>query len=452
MGSKRIDKLLQWDRRHILHPAYAVGNNRGIIFEKAYDTTLLDTEGKEYIDFCSQLTCINLGYSQNELVAAAAEQMSKLAYTTLHSGFSNIPTIECGMKLARLTPKGLDHFMFTAGGSESVELAFKLSRIYWSNKGINKYKIVSLYNAYHGSTFGAGSSSGLGKGSVWRGIAPTVSGFIHIPPYYCYRCMFGKKYLQCGIHCAHYLAEVIEREGPETVAAFIAEPAMGAGGMIPPPAEYWPIVRNICDKYDVLLIADEVMTGFCRTGKMFAVEHWGIKPDIMTMAKGITSAYFPVGAIAFNEMVYKVLKGSRHGGITYGGHPVGLALATKAIEIYLRENIVGHVLKLSEHLMRRLNIEFRRLSCVGEITGLGLMGGIEIVADKRSRKMFGEELAIMARIQDEALSKGLYLRTISNAVGMSDRIEWSPPLTISIEEVNKALDILKPILAAISKG
>ena len=382
-------ELLKWDADHLVHSLFPIGQNNGKIFEKAEGVTLQDTEGKEYLDFGAQLACVNLGYGQRDLVAAAAEQMQKLSYTTTFFGFSNRPSIECGMKLADLTPRGLECFFFTAGGSESVELAFILARVYWQNKGIrSKYKIISLYDSYHGMTFGARSCTGLGKGTLEAGLVQRMPGFIHIPPFYCYRCMFGKEYPQCGIQCAKFLAEVIEKEGAETVAAFIAEPVMGATGMIPPPPEYWPMVRDICTKYDVLLIADEIITGFCRTGKMFAVEHWGIKPDFMTLAKGITSSYFPVGAVVLSNQIYEGLKGTIDAGYTYSGHPVGLALATKAMEIYVRDKIADHVAKVGRHIIDRVREEFLPLPCVGDVTGLGFMGGIEIVADKDTKIVF----------------------------------------------------------------
>jgi len=443
------EELLNWDREHLLHTQCPVGENKGIIFDKGKGIVLQDAEGKEYIDFASHLTCINLGYGQDELVTAATEQMQKLPYSTMFFGFSHRPSIECSKKLAELTPEGLDHFLFSSGGSESNEQALKLARLYWNHKGAStKHKIISLYGSYHGTSPGTVSSTGMGKGIFWRGMMPTLlPGFIHIPPYYCYRCMFSKEYPQCCIQCAHYLAEVIEKEGVDTVAAFVAEPVIGAGGMIQPPPEYWPIVREICTKYDILMIVDEVITGFCRTGKMFAIEYWGIKPDMIIMAKGITSAYFPFSVVAVNQRVYDALKGVIVSGFSYDGHPVGAAIAAKAMEIYIRDKIADNAAKVGKHILDRLNEEFRLLPCVGEINGLGLMGGIEIVADKRTKKVFDPELRIIERIQEKALRNGLYLRASTITLALGDRIEWTPPLVITTQEADRALDILKPIIA-----
>jgi len=264
--------------------------------------------------------------------------------------------------------------------------------------------------------------------------------------------MFGEEYPQCGIQCARYLAKVIEGEGQETVAAFIAEPVIGAAGMVPPPPEYWPMVREICTKYDVLLIADEVLTGFCRTGKMFAIEHWGIKPDMMTLGKGISSAYFPMGAVVYNEKVYEGLEGTALSGFTYSGHPVGCALATKAMEIYVRDKIADNVANVGKHLLDRLNAEFRPLPCVGDVSGLGLMGGMEIVADKATKRWFDPALQVVEGITSRALEKGLFLRGVTISRNISDRVVWSPPLIITKEEVDRGLDILKPIIAELKPG
>ncbi|GAH20634.1 unnamed protein product, partial [marine sediment metagenome] len=253
----------------------------------------------------------------------------------------------------------------------------------------------------------------------------------------------------CNVHCAQYLAEVIEKEGPENIAAFIAEPELGVGGMIAPPPGYWSKVREICDQYDILLIADEVMTGFGRTGKMFALEHWGIKPDIMIMAKGITSAYIPFGAVAFSGEIWETLKGRNLVSYTYAGHPVCAAAAIKAMEIYQRDKVVENAARVGKYALERLKRDFEPLPCVGGANGLGLMLGIEIVADKATKRPFDRKLNIMQRIQDSALEKGIFLRMADISSTPSDRIVFAPPLVITGEEVDKALDILFPIVATL---
>jgi adenosylmethionine-8-amino-7-oxononanoate aminotransferase len=442
-------ELLKWDREHIVHGRWPIGENAGIVTEKSHGIYFQDTEGKEYIDGASQLICVNLGYGQREIIDAVHEEMARLQYAMLFHGFSNKAIIECGQKLGELVPAGLDHFIFTTGGSESIELALKLSRFYWNAKGKTKFQIISLYDSYHGIASGALTATGSGKGAYARGLSAMMPGFIHIPSYYCYRCSFGLEYPRCNIRCARFLAEVIEKEGSDTIAAFIAEPELGVGGMVAPPPEYWPIVREICTNYDVLLIADEVMTGFGRTGKMFAIEHWGIRPDIMTIAKGITSAYLPFGAVAFNGDIWEATKGRSFVAYTYTGHPVCAAAAIKAMEIYVRDRVVENAASVGKYALERLQRDFEPLPCVGGANGLGLMLGMEIVADKATRKPFDPKLNIMQKLQDQVLEKGLFVRMTGIGGTPSDRVTFAPPLIITKQEVDKSLDILYPLIAGL---
>jgi adenosylmethionine-8-amino-7-oxononanoate aminotransferase len=261
--------------------------------------------------------------------------------------------------------------------------------------------------------------------------------------------MFGREYPECDIQCARYLGEVIQKEGPETIAAFIAEPELGVGGMIAPPPEYWPIVREICSEHEVLLIADEVMTGFGRTGKMFAVEHWGVKPDIMIMAKGITSAYLPFGAVAFSGEIWEALQGRNFVSYTYAGHPVCAAAAVKTLEIYKRDRVVENTAAVGQYALEYLKRDFAPLPCVGEVSGLGLMLGIEIGADKATKRTFDRKLNIMQQIQSKALENGLFIRTSDIASSPGERAHFAPPLTITTQEVDKALSILYDVLAGL---
>lgn len=447
MASRTTKELLEWDREHIVHSRYPLGENNGIVMDKSHGIYFQDTEGKEYIDGASQLLCVNLGYGQTEIIDAILEEMQKLQYGMLFHGFSNVASIRCGQKLSELVPQGLDHFSFTTGGSESVDVALRLARLYWHTKGRKKYKIISLYDSYHGTAGGGLAVTGVGRGFYERGVTPLMPGFIHIPSYYCYRCMFGLEYPNCNIQCARLLAEIIEKEGADNIAAFIAEPEMGVGGMVAPPPEYWPMIRKICTKYEVLIIADEVMTGFGRTGKMFAMEHWGVKPDIMTIAKGITSAYIPFGAVAFSSNIWETLKGTNFVSYTYAGHPVCAAAAVTTMEIYIRDKVVENAARVGKYALEHLRQDFEPLPCVGGVNGLGLMLGIEIVADKATRKPFDPKLDVMQKLQDQALEKGLFLRMAGIRGTPSDRIVFAPPLIVTTEEVDKALDILYPLVA-----
>jgi putrescine aminotransferase len=451
MPNSETTELIEWDRQHMIHPMYPIGQNTGMLIDKGKGIKFWDTDGNEYVDASSQLICINLGYGRTEINEAMKQQIDHNPYFHQFFGISNPTTIKCARQLAQLTPEGLDHFSFTSGGSESVEVALRLARLYWNNQGSGgRYKIISLYDSYHGATFGALSAVGLGKGFFWKGIAPLVPGFLHIPSYNCYHCAFGQEYPACNLQCAELLAYTIEREGPETVAAFIAEPVQGTGGMVVPPPEYWPRIRKICSDYDVLLIADEVMTGFCRTGKMFATQHWGVIPDMMTMAKGITGAYFPFGGVAFNKRIFDALQDSLVISYTYGGQPTGAAAAIKAMDLYVRENVAENVATVGKHVLDRLNNEFMALPVVGYVSGLGLMVGIEIVADKATKKPFDPAVDITGKMQEMALQKGLFTRWIPSVVSAGDRCQFCPPLIITIEEVDKALDILYSVIAKAS--
>lgn len=441
------EELLRYDAEHIVHPLYAIGQNRGLMFKRAEGACIEDADGRTYLDFSAQLDCVNLGYGRRELVDAATKAMQETSFFTNFFGLSHQASVECAMALGELTPPGLDHFFFSAGGSESVEASLIFARRFWQNAGKpNKYKILSQYACYHGVTFAARSLTNMGAGGLDMGLVQKVPGFLHVPNYYCYRCMFGQTYPECGLRCVDFIADVIRREGPDNVAAFIAEPVMGAEGMVPPPPGYWEKIREVCTSLDVLLIADEVMTGFCRTGKTFAVEHWGVTPDLMTMAKGITSAYFPVGVLAIGDRVWEGMQGQVEEGHTYSAHPVGMAVAIAAMEIYRRDKIADHVAAVSAHLLERARNELLPLACVGDVSGLGFMGAIDIVADKETKRPFDPSVQVIDWIKAEALKQGLLMRGATIDEGIGDRVVWSPPLIVTVEQVDWALDVLKSIL------
>jgi len=446
MRKLKTEELLRWDRDHLIHSLWPMGVSRDIVFDSAEGIMLRDTEGKEYIDSAAQLVNVNIGHGRREVIEAIVEQLNKLQYTTTFWGFTNTATILCAKKLAEITPPGLKHFFFTCGGSESVETAFKIARNYWHAKKPEKYKIISLYHSFHGVSFGTLSATCLGMGRLWKSYGPLVPGFLHIPSYYCYRCTFGLEYPRCQIKCADFLAETIENEGRDTVAAFIAEPVQGSVGMISPPPEYWPKVRQICSEMGVLLIADEVMSGFGRTGKLFAVENWDVIPDIMTIAKGITSGYIPFGAVAIREEIFQEIKSRQtpflHG-FTYSGHPVGAAAAIKDMEIIVGEKLAENAAQMGQYALRRLQEEFLPLPSIGSVNGLGLMIGIEYVEEKKSKAIPKKVPEISQKIQERALEEGLFVRFYGN------RVTLSPPLIIQKEEINKILAILKPIFASI---
>ncbi|MBT3363613.1 MAG: aspartate aminotransferase family protein [Chloroflexi bacterium] len=440
MTEKRTEELVKMDADHVIHPMAAVGDEPDEVMVEGHGIYLKDSDGNEFIDGASQLTCVNLGYSQQEIVDAAAEQMGKLAYCNTFFGTCNPPNIECSAKLAELTPGDLNRFFYTCGGSESIDSAVRIARTYWRNKGAHsRYKIISLYNAYHGVNMGAVGTTTLKQGVFSSYVHPLPAGYMHLPSYYCYRCALNKTYPDCGIECANLLKYTIQAEGPDNIAAFLAEPVHGTAGVIIPPPEYWPAVKKICDEYGVLLIADEVMTGFGRTGKMFGTDNWDVVPDMSTLAKGLTGAYLPFGAVAVGDKVYEGLKGASVFGFTYSGHPVSSAAAIKAMEIYVRDKIVENSAAMGKYAMDRLNTELADAPCVGEIAGLGLMIGIEMVADKASK---APNFMAAMKVGKEIKAKGLRARA-------GGRIAFTPPLTITKQEMDKALDILIPAIAAV---
>jgi len=345
-------------------------------------------------------------------------------------------------KLAKLTPGDLNHFHYTSGGSEAIDTVIKFARMYWSRKGLaGKYKIISLYSSYHGSAGVSTNVTGLGRGMMQNPFGPVAPGFIHVPPPYSYRSMFGDV-PDCGQTSIYFLEEIIKAEGPESIAAFIAEPILGAAGFIEPPAQWWPQVAAICKKYGILLIVDEVMSGFARTGKMFACEHWNIKGDLMTMAKGIVNSALPFGAVALSDEVYDVLKDAflMHG-FTYSGNPLSAAASSAALDIYVRDKVVENAAKVGNHIKKRLEAEFLPLPSVGCIDGRGMFQALELVKDKESKEPIDTD--VKEELWQKMFDAGLFARV---AGWLGNRVFISPPCTMTMEEADKTLDILKTLI------
>jgi len=436
----RTEELVKYDREHLLHGLTTVKTNQGFVIEAADGVWLTDTDGKKLMDLSAQAININLGHNRRDVIEAAKTQMDKLVFSFILRGFVNLPSIQLAQKLATITPKGLDHFLFTHSGAETVDGAFRIANLYWKAKGTRKYKIISLAMSYHGTSRGVATATNLGRGSIEE--MPPAPGHIHIPNYYCYRCPFDKAYPSCGIQCAKFLEYTIENEGKDSVAAFIAEPEQGASGFIAPPPEYFPMVKDICRKHDVLFIVDEVMTGFARTGKMFAIEHWNVVPDMLCMSKGIVTGYLPFGALAVSGEIFEALSGQFFPvGSTESGNPVCCAIGIKCIDIYVKERIAEHVAKVGKRARERMDKEFLALPHVGVVDGLGLMLAVEIVTDKETKGRPTPKLA--DKIQRLGVEKGALLRVVSNRLG------FSPPCTITQEESDRGLDILYSVLTSL---
>ena len=436
--STRTEELLKYDAEHVLHSLGTGGKNWGFALESAEGVRVKDSEGKEYIDLSSQLINVNFGHTRKDIIEAAKAQLDKMQFTTLLRGFANVPAIEYSMKLAQVVPKGLDHFLFTMTGADADDCAFKIANRYHQVKGERRYKIISLFNGYHGTLRGTGGASQVNKGVMSE--CPPCGTHLHTPNYNCYRCPLHLEYPSCGIECAKYLDYLIENEGKDSVCCFIAEPEQGAGGFIAPPPEYFPMVREICSKHGVIFIGDEVMTGFGRTGKMWALENWNVVPDIMTMSKAIVAAYLPFGAVAVSQEIFDALRGQHlNVGSSETGNPICCAVASKVLDVMKEEHIVEHAAEMGKYAKEQMEKRFLPLSHIGSVSGLGLMLGMDIVVDKKAKATPapGTDEQLMRR----ALEQGLYARVMQN------RFCFAPPLVITKEEIDEALDKLYPVLA-----
>jgi putrescine aminotransferase len=355
-----------------------------------------------------------------------------LPFWSLFWSYGHTPAVELGRKLADLTPPGLNRAFFTSGGSEANETAIKIARLYHVRKGQpEKTVVIALQKAYHGVSYGAMTATGLE--GVRVNFAPYVQDFAHIPSPHCFRCPLAKEYPGCGLACADELERAILAIGPERVAAFIAEPIGGVGGVIEPPADYFQKVRAICDKYDLLFIADEVICGFGRTGTWFGIEHFGVIPDVISCAKGLTSGYFPMGAAIVHDRVYEVLKGSGteyfNHGFTYSGHPVGAAVALANIRILEEEGLLDRAAALGAYLVKRLQALANPY--IGQIRGKGLMLGVELVQDPVSKAPPTDPDA-QKKVEAGCRADGILLRGLAGGI-----IAISPPLVVTEAELDR---------------
>jgi adenosylmethionine-8-amino-7-oxononanoate aminotransferase len=436
--------LLERDRSHLLHPLHhPSATETPMVMESGEGVWLKTVDGRKMIDGLAGLWNVQLGHGNRELAEAARAQMSTLAYASNYAGSSNLPAITLADKLAGFAYPSLNATFFTSGGAESNESAFKTARYYWKRKGKpDKVKVISRKLGYHGVTLAAMSATGIQ--SYWPMFEPRVPNFLHIPPPYSFRFEGEIKSGETlGLAAARLLEEAIIREGPETVAAFIAEPVQGAGGVIVPPDDYFPRVREICDRYGVLLIADEVITGFGRTGEWFGLNRYGVQPDIMAFAKGVTSGYVPLGGIQISDDVRETimtadLENRWMHAYTYSGHPTCCAVAVKNIEILERENAPARAAARGEQLLTGLKALADHPN-VGDVRGLGLMAALEFVADKETKEPAG----MGAKVQAACIERGLLVRAIG------DTLAFSPPLIISQDEVNQMLDIVRDAIEAV---
>ncbi len=393
----------------------------------------MDAAGRSYLDFSSQLMCSNLGHKNKAIIGAICEQARKLPYVA--PAFTTKPRAQLSRALLEVMPRGLEKFFFATSGTEANETAFKIARQY-----TGKYKIISRYASYHGSTAGSISASGdLRRYPIEP--AGKMEGVIFGPDAYCYRCPFQLRYPGCGVQCADYFDYMISHES--NVAAVIVEPVVGTNGVIVPPEEYLPRLREITEKHGVLLICDEVMSGWGRVGEWFAVNRWGVVPDILTTAKGITGAYIPLSVTATTSKIAEYFEDHYFAhGHTYEAHPLTLAAGTAAIGEYKRLNLIERASDMGDYLGRKLSL-LEHHDSVGDVRGMGLFWAIELVANKESKKPFNtrdDKLAgktlVVDRVASECMKNEVYVSTWLNCIIVA------PPLVVTKEEIDKGVEVV----------
>lgn len=407
---------------------------------------LYDVSGKKYLDAASGAVTANIGHGVPEIIEAMTEQAKKVSFV-YRSQFTSEPAEKLAEKIAQLTPGELNWCFFVNSGSEATETAMKMAIQYWQEKGIRtKTKIISRWVSYHGITLGALSMSGH-PGRRER-FVPLLEDFPNIHPPYCYRCPYSKTHPGCGYPCAQELETAIKRIGAKQIAAFIAEPVIGAaGGVIAPPPDYYKIIQAICEKNQILFIADEVMTGFGRTGSMFAIEQWGVIPDILALGKGMGAGYAPIAAAVASEKIMKpILAGSKSvmSGHTLSANPQACAVSLAVLKYLENNELVKNVAWKSRFLRQKLEQMKQQFSFIGEIRGKGLLLGIEFVKDAGSKEPYARTVGVTQKIVSIARARGLLVYPAGAGIdGLNgDAIIISPPLTITKPEMEELAALL----------
>lgn len=405
----------------------------------AEDCYIIDAAGKRYLDFSSQLMCVNLGHKNRAVMDAIAEQAHSLPYVM--PGYATTARAELSAALTEVLPEGLTKYFFTTSGTEANEAAFKIARMY-----TGKSKIISRYRSYHGST--TGSISATGGARRW-GAEPSSIGrdFVFSPEVNCYDCPLKHTYPECGVACADYLEHIIENE--QNVAAVIVEPIVGTNGVLVPPPEYMPKLRAICDRHNVLLIADEVMTGWGRTGKWFAMDHWSVKPDILTTAKGITSAYVPLGLCATTEKIAAYFDDHYFAhGHTYEAHPLTLKPAVATIAEMKRLNLVERAAELEPYVHAKLVALKQKHISIGDIRGMGLFWAVELVKNRTTKKPFNtmlDKVTGKSLVVDQVAAQMMKLGVTQQA--WVSHLVIAPPLIIQKNEIDQGIAAMDEALA-----
>lgn len=432
MLSKETIKTL--DRRHLIHSWSVQEDLDPMVVETGKGMYFWDIDGNKYLDFSSALVNLNIGYQHPKVVQAIKDQADKLCYARPDSACQSRSRL-C-RDLAAVTPGDLNRFFFTMAGADANENAVKIARAY-----TGKFKILAKYRSYHGATYGAITLTGESRRPP---VEPGIPGVVHFLDPYCYRCSFGLTYPECNLRCADHVEEIIQYESPDTVAALLVETLTGAAGFFDPPDGYFQRLREICDKYDILLMLDEVMVGFGRTGKWFAIEHYDVVPDAMSLAKGITCGYVPLGCVAISDRIMDKLDQERlYVGLTYNSHPMGCATGSAVLQVYHEEKLVENSAKLGLVLKARLE-ELKDLHpCVGDVRAKGLFSCLELVTDRETKEPL--PVAISGGIRQRLLDRGLSTNVMHHLLFVG------PPLIITESELMTGLSIIDGLLAEIDQ-
>ena len=423
---------------------------------RAKDVWIEDDRGQRYIDASGGAIVVNLGHGREEIAQAVYDQI--ISHHYIHPTMFTTPAVEAlGKALAKLTPGNIERFYFMTSGSEAVETAVKLARqIHLANNHPERIKVISRWKSYHGLTLGALSVTGR---TIFRKpFSPMLDSFNeHIPPPYCMRCSYGLIYPECKIRCATALEELILNLGPETVSAFVGETVSGGTlAAYPPPKGYWPTIRKICDRHDVLLILDEVMCGMGRTGRWFACQHERVVPDIITMGKGLSGGVIPFSATGVKECHFDAVRqsgdGFAHGG-TYSHHPVGAAAALKVLDIIERESLIERVQEYGPFLEETLRDRLTDIVAVGDIRGIGFMWGIELVADKSTMAPFPRSAKVTEKLWDALFDKGIIVYKSTGLTGIDgDALIVAPPFVIDKSDIVKVAESLRQVIREVIKN
>ena len=450
MNEKLVNDLHELDRKYFFHPsthmrAHAAGETPSRIIRGGEGVHIWDTEGRKTLDAFAGLYCVNVGYGRQEIADAIHAQASELAYYHTYVGHGNEPVIRLSQRIVEKAPKGMKRVYYGMSGSDANETNIKLVWYYNNILGRpEKKKIISRWRGYHGSGIMTGSLTGLEL--FHNAFDLPRAPILHTStPHYYWNAKEGESELDFSRRLAAELEEMILAEGPETVAAFIGEPVLGTGGIVPPPAGYWAEIQAVLKKYDILLIADEVVTAFGRTGSYFGSQHYDMEPDLITIAKGVSSGYLPLSGVIVGEKVWNVLEqgsdqlGPIGHGWTYSAHPVCAAAANANLDIVDGEDLTGNARDTGAYLQKRLHETFDDHPIVGEVRGVGLMAALEFVADKEKKERFDPALKVGPQISAACLEQGM----IARAMPQGDILGFAPPLVISKDEVDQVVAMAK---------